>query len=115
MAKCKKGAIVGTVDSDSDNEIEVDLSVTVNIQEHSAHISHKRFFSGSVQHKTTMPIHSVAATPPTISSMLPIQSSYIAQPTGQMSIKQTQRKQVRVSHLISSFKTYKFLNREHLS
>lgn len=41
MAKRKKGAIVGTVDSDSDNEIEIDISATMNIQEHSAHISHK--------------------------------------------------------------------------
>jgi hypothetical protein len=88
MAKRKQGVIVGTVDSDSDHEIEIDLSATMNIQEHSAHISHKRFFSSSVLQKTTMPIHSVTATP----SMSPIQSSPIAQSplAGQTTFKQTQ-------------------------
>lgn len=111
MAKRKKGAIVGTMDSDSDNEIEIDLSATMNIQERSAHISHKRFISESVQHKPTMPV----AVTPLVSSTSPTQPLSIAQPQGQVVIKQPKRKQVCIPHLISSLKIYKLLDREHPS
>jgi len=114
MAKRKKGAIVGTVDSDSDNEIEINLSATVNIQEGSAHTSHKRFVSEYVRAKPTMPISSVAGTTH-VSSTIPVQALDIAQPQGQMATEQPKRKQVRVRLPIISLETYILLNREHPS
>jgi len=92
--KRKKGAI-GAVYSDSDEEIEIDLSATVNTQNGSARVSHKRFVSESLRPAPTLPspIPPVAVTMP--SSSDPVNTHHSSS-TVLMHAEKAKRKQVRL-------------------